>query len=148
MAQTDDVVSTEGPISSLQDAQLDALARSEDASSYIAERQAQEAEGQGQEPETPADERQNRIDEALARARQDTAEARKPNALDLDQQYQNVAREYQQQQLAEQQLQQQQVAAQRYYEARGRCMAQAEQLRQANPQLHARITSNLSGAIS
>jgi hypothetical protein len=145
MADTDDIAPNATPVTP-QDAALDSLSRSEDISGYIAERQAQEAEGQGLEPETPEDERQSRIEQALRRAREDTAEARRSNGngQDLDAQYRDAQAEYQAQLQQEQQAAQQQAAQQNYFEARGRCMAKAEQLRQTNPQAHARITENLS----
>jgi hypothetical protein len=148
MADTDDVLVDSGPTASPQDAQLDALSRSEDVSSYVAERQAQEAEEHLRgaldlKPEASADERQNRIDEALAKAREDTRQAREANGH-LDQEWQQAQAEYQQQQAAEQQAAQQQALTQQYYEARGQCKAKAEQLRQVNPQAHATITQNLS----
>jgi hypothetical protein len=146
MADMDDVVPDGGPIASPQDAQLDALSRSEDISSYVAERQAQEAEGQDLGPETPADERQNRIDEALQKVREDTADARQTNGngLDLDAQYRDAQQEYQAQLQQEQAAAHQQIATQRYYEARGNCMAQAQRLKEMHPQLHATITENLT----
>jgi hypothetical protein len=146
MADTDDIITDGGPTASPQDAKLDALARSEDPTSYIAERQAQEAEEQGTEPETPADERQNRIDQALEKARADTRQAREANGngLDLDAQYRDAQAEYQAQLQQEQQLQQQQRATQAYYEARGQCMAKGEQLRQTHPAVHAKIVENLT----
>jgi hypothetical protein len=145
MADTDDISPTEGPVTQ-QDAALDALSRDEDATRYIEQRRDDLREEQGLEPETPADERENRIDQALRRAREDTAKARQTNGngLDLDQQYQNAAQEYAQQQAAEQQAAQQQALQQQYYEARGRTMAKAEALRQSNPQMHAKITENLT----
>jgi hypothetical protein len=141
MADTDDISPTEGPVTQ-GDAKLDVLARSEDPTSYIAERQAQEAEEQGQEPETPADERQNRIDQALEKAREDSRKARETNGH-LDQEWRDAQAEWQAQQQQEQQAAQQQALQQQYYEARGRCMAKAAQLHQTNPQAHARITENL-----
>jgi hypothetical protein len=145
MADTDDISPAEGPVTQ-SDAALDALSRSEDATAYIQQRQDYLRQEAGLEPETPADERQNRIDQALPRPRQDTAQARQTNGngLDLDAQYRDAQAEYQAQQQAEQQAAQQQALAQTYFEARGRCMAKAESLRQTNPQIHAKITENLT----
>jgi hypothetical protein len=142
MADTDDVIIDGGPIASPEDAQLDALARSEDASSYIAERQAQEAEEQGKEPETPTDERQTRIDEALAKAREDTRQAREANGH-LDQEWQQAQAEYQAQQQAEQQAAQQQEAWRLHNEGRGRLMAENARMKVNHPEMHATISNNL-----
>jgi hypothetical protein len=143
MADTDDISPTEGPVTQ-QDAALDALARSEDVSDY--QRQDDLRQEAGLEPESSEADRTTRIDEALRRARQDTADARQTNGngLDLDTQYRDAQAEWQAQQQAEQQLQQQQAATQAYFEARGLCKAKGEQLRQTNPQAHARITENLT----
>jgi hypothetical protein len=145
MADTDDISPAEGPVTQ-QDAALDALSRSEDATAYIEQRQDDLREEQGLEPETSADERESRIEQALRRVREDTAEARQTNGngLDLDAQYRDAQQEYQAQLQLEQQAAQQQAATQRYYEARGQCMAQAARLREMHPQLHARITENLT----
>jgi hypothetical protein len=142
MADTDDIVIDGGPTASPQDAALDALARSEDATAYIEQRQDDLREEQGLAPQTPADERQNRIDEALARARQDTAEARQTNGngLDLDAQYRDAQAEWQAQQQQELQAAQQQQQVQNYYEARGKCMALNQRLKEMNPQAHTKIS--------
>ena len=125
MADTDDIVTDGGPTASPQDAQLDALSRSEDATAYIEQRQDDLRAEQGLEPETPADERQNRIDQALEKAREDSRKARETKGH-LDQEWQQAE---QAQLQAEQQLQQQQAATQAYFEARGLCKAKGEQLR-------------------
>jgi hypothetical protein len=146
MADTDDVLVDSGPTSSPQDAVLDSLSRSEDATAYIEQRQDDLREEAGLEPESSDADRESRIEQALARARQDTADARQTNGngLDLDAQYRDAQAEWQAQQQAEQQAAQQQLATQRYYEARGQCMAQAQRLKEMHPQLHATITSNLT----
>jgi hypothetical protein len=126
------------------------LAKSEDASAYIEERQNQEAEEQGQEPETPKQDRQNHIEQALEEARARSRQAREQEYA-LDQGLEHAEQEWQQQHQQEQ-FQQQQVAnALAHHEARGRCMERAEQLKRANPVLHKTISDNLnilSGVLS
>jgi hypothetical protein len=119
------------------------LAKSEDASAYIEERQSQDAEEQGHEPETPKDERQSHIERALEEARERSRQAREQEHQ-LDQVLDQAEAEWQQQQALEQQTQQQEAQRLSYHEARGRCMERAEQLKRSNPQLHKTIADNLS----
>jgi hypothetical protein len=146
MADTDDIITDGGPTATPQDAVLDSLSRSEDISEYVAQRQDDLRQEQGLEPETPADERQNRIDQALQKARGDTAKARQTNGngLDLDAQYRDAQAEYQAQQQQEQQAAQQAQQFQNYYEARGKCMALNQRLKEMNPAAHAKIGESLN----
>lgn len=143
MADTDDIVTAESPIATPQDAKLDALSRSEDATAYIQERQDQAVEDAGQEPETPAQERQNRIEEALEIARQQTRKAREESNA-LDQEYAQAEQEWQAQQVQKQQAAQKQADTLAFYEARGRIQERAEYLKQTNPTLHKTIADNLT----
>jgi hypothetical protein len=146
MTDTDDVLVDSGPTSSPQDAVLDSLSRSEDATQYIEQRRDHLREEAGLEPESSEADRESRIEQALRRAREDTADARQTNGngLDLDAQYRDAQAEWQAQQQAEAQAAQQQALTQQYWEARGQCKAKGEALRQTNPQAHARITENLT----
>jgi hypothetical protein len=103
MADTN-ITTNVGPISSAGDAKLDALSRSDDASDYIAERQAQDAEDAGQQlVETPAEARQNKIEAALAEARERTKKAQ-DQSNNLDAEYSRAEQEWLAQQAQEQQL--------------------------------------------
>jgi hypothetical protein len=132
----------ESPPPSPQDAALGALAKSDDATRYIEERQSQEADDQGQEPETPTNGRADRIEQSLEQARERSRQARETEHQ-LDQGLEQAEAEWAQQQQQEQ-IQQQQVAqALAHHEARGRCMERAEQLKRSNPTLHKTISDNL-----
>jgi hypothetical protein len=123
-----------------QDAALTALAKSDDASRYIEERQGQEADGQ--EPETPANGRADRIEQALEEARKRSAEAREQEHQ-LDRGLEQAEREWQAQEQQEQLAQEQYANTLAHHEARGICRARSEQLRQTNPRLHQTISDNL-----
>jgi hypothetical protein len=111
---------------------LDRLARSEDASNYIAERTDLEKEEETGEVETGAA-RAQRIREALEQARKDTASAKQTNGL--DDQLQDAQAQWEQQQQQEQwQLQQ----AEKLLDAtrnEAKFQAHAELLKQNNPQV-------------
>src|SRR5215831_14572961 len=96
---TDDLATpgTETPTTSPQDAALGALAKSEDASAYISERQSQDAEDQGLEPETPKEDRQSHIEKALEEARERSRQAR-DTEHQLDQGLEQAEAEWQAQQ--------------------------------------------------
>ena len=138
-------VSTETPESpppSPQDAALGALAKSDDATRYIEERQSQEDEGQEPERPTNGDARADRIEQSLEQARERSRQAREVETQ-LDRGLEAAEAEWSAQQQQEQ-IQQQQYANQlAHHEARGMCMARAEQLKQTNPALHKTISDNL-----
>ena len=118
------------------------MAKSEDVSAYAAEREARDAEAKGEE--VNGEERVSRIREALDQARADTQHARAQNGLeqplDLDQQFQTAEQEWNQAEVAEQEYEAERQVARN----EGRFMAVAEQLKQANPQAHATMTSHLA----
>jgi hypothetical protein len=136
---------TEAPATtSPGDAALGALAKDDDASAYISERQSQEAEEQGLEPEphTNGADRSNRIETALEEARARSRQAREQEHQ-LDQGLEAAEREWQVQQQQEQAQQAHVTNVLSYHEARGRCMERSEQLKRSNPQLHKTISDNL-----
>jgi hypothetical protein len=142
----DDLVTggTEDPAPSPPgDAALGALAKDDDASRYIEERQSQDAEEHGLEPETPKQERQSHIEQALEEARKRSAEAREQEQQ-LDDGLAAAEQEWQQQQQQEQAAQRQYANQLSYAEAQGRCMERASQLKRSNPQLHKTISDNLA----
>jgi hypothetical protein len=144
MADTDNLqTGTETPTSTPGDVALGALAKSEDATAYIQERQDQDTEDAGQEPETPKEQRQTHIEEALEKAREDTRRAREADSQ-LDREFQEAEQAWQQQQAQEQQAAQKQADMLAFYEARGRIQEQAEYLKQTNPALHKTIADNLT----
>jgi Rad3-related DNA helicase len=118
---------------------LDRLAKSEDASNYIAERADLEREEETGEVETSAV-RAQRIKEALEKARRDTAEAK---ANGLDDQLQNAQAQWEQQQAQEQWAAQQADQLLENTRAEARFQEHASLLKQANPQLWEQITSTL-----
>jgi hypothetical protein len=117
---------------------LDRLARSEDASNYIAERADLEKEEETGEVETGAA-RAQRIREALEEARRDTNEARAQEANGLDQQMQDAQAQWEYQQAEEQR------ASQLLESARneGKFQERATLLKQQNPQVWQEITDTL-----
>jgi hypothetical protein len=129
---------------SQQDAALSALAKSEDASRYIEERQSQNAGDQDIEPERPTngDARADRIEQSLEEARLRSRQAREQEQQ-LDDGLAAAEQEWQQQEQQEQLAQQQYANTLAHHEARGMCMARAEQLKAQNPHLHKTISDNL-----
>ena len=134
---------TPPPSTSPGDAALGALAKDDDACAYISERQSQDAEEQGLEPETPKDERQSHIEKALEEARVRSRQAGEQEQQ-LDDGLAAAEQEWQQQQQQEQAAQQQYAIQLSYAEAQGRCMERASQLKRSNPQLHKKISDNLT----
>jgi hypothetical protein len=135
--------STEAPTPSPPgDAALGALAKDDDATRYIEERQSQEGEEQGQPEKPNGADRQSHIEQALEEARRRSAEARNQER-ELDQGLEQAEREWQAQEQQEQAAQQQYANTLAHHEARGICRARAEQLKAQNPRLHQTITDNL-----
>jgi hypothetical protein len=135
--------STEAPTPSPPgDAALGALAKDDDATRYIEERQSQEGEEQGQPEKPNGADRQSNIEQALEEARRRSAEARNQER-ELDQGLEQAEREWQAQEQQERLAQQQYVNTLAHHEARGICRARAEQLKAQNPQLHKTISDNL-----
>jgi hypothetical protein len=139
---TADTATPESPPPSPQDAALGALAKDDDATRYIEERQSQEDEGQEPERPTNGDGRADRIEQSLEQARERSRQARETESQ-LDQNLDQAEREWQQQEQQEQAAQQQYANTLAYHEARGMCMARAEQLKATNPALHKTISDNL-----
>jgi hypothetical protein len=133
---------TEATTTSPQDAALGALAKDDDATRYIEERQSQEGEEQGQPEKPNGADRSNKIEAALEEARRRSAEAREQERQ-LDQGLEQAEREWHAQEQQEQLAQQQYANTLAHHEARGICRARAEQLKAQNPQLHKTITDNL-----
>ena len=77
---TGDTGTQPDPVQQAKDNALGQMARSEDASAYIAERQDRQREDAGEQ--VNGEDRASRIREALSKARQETAEARQQNGLD------------------------------------------------------------------
>jgi hypothetical protein len=125
-----------------QDAALGALAKDDDASRYIEQRQSQEADDQEPERPTNGDARADRIEQSLEQARERSRQAREQEHQ-LDQGLEQAEREWQAQEQQEQLAQQQYANTLAHYEARGICRARAEQLKQTNPRLHQTISDNL-----
>jgi hypothetical protein len=124
-------------------AALSSLAKDDDASRYIEQRIEQE-NGPSEGPdESEPDTSSNLIEQELERARQRTREAREQSDQ-LDAEYNQAEREWLAQQQVEQQERNRRAAELSYYEARGRCMEQGRRLLQTNPELHKRITDNLT----
>jgi hypothetical protein len=91
-----DDLATGGPTTTPQDAALGALAKDDDASAYISERQAQDQKEQGQlETQNGAD-RSDKIEAALEEARARSRQAREQEQQ-LDQDLSEAERAWQQQ---------------------------------------------------
>jgi hypothetical protein len=119
---------------------LDQLAKSEDASGYIAEREDLEKEEATGEVEAGAA-RAQRIREALEAARKDTNEARQTNGLDAE--LQDAQAQWEQQQAQEQWQAQQTEKLLNDTRNEATFTAHAEMLKQANPQVWQQITVTL-----
>jgi hypothetical protein len=124
------------------DAALGALAKDDDATRYIEERQSQEGDEQGQPETSNGADRSNKIEAALEQARRRSAEARETEHQ-LDQGLDQAEREWKAQEQQEQLAQQQYAQTLAHHEARGICRARSEQLKAQNPQLHKTISDNL-----
>jgi hypothetical protein len=122
-------VSPPDPVQQAKDNALGQMARSEDASAYIAERQDRDREDRGEEIDEG--DRASRIRKALEQARADTTQAR--NGLDqqpdLDTQFQDAQAQWDEAQAQEVQFEQEREAARN----EGRFQAVAENLKQVNP---------------
>jgi hypothetical protein len=136
-------VGTETPTTSPGDVALGALAKDDDATRYIEERQSQEGEEQGQPEKPNGADRQSHIEQALEEARRRSAEARETERQ-LDQGLEQAEAEWAAQQQQEQLQQQQFAQVLNHHEARGICRARNEQLKQTNPRLHQTISDNLT----
>jgi hypothetical protein len=103
MADDLSTVGTETPTTPpAADGALGALAKSDDATRYVEERQSQEAEERGQEPETPTNGRVDRIEQALDEARARSRQAQE-TSQQLDKGLEQAEAEWAQQQALEQQ---------------------------------------------
>jgi hypothetical protein len=123
------------------DAALASLAKSDDATRYIEQRR-DDGEDAGAEPEAPTNGRADKIEQALEEARARSRQAQEVSQQ-LDKGLEQAEAEWAQQQALEKQADQQRANELSYYEARGRTMQRAEQLKQTNPTLHATIANNL-----
>jgi hypothetical protein len=141
----DELEQSVDPITAVKDVALGEMAKSEDATDFIRERQARDAEERGEQ--VNGDDRTVRIRQALQRAQQDTAEARQAAGLngeqppDLNAQYWDAENEWQQEQLAEQEAEQQRTIDRDEARFQGR----AEVLRQQNPALWQQMTDFMAG---
>jgi hypothetical protein len=106
----DELEQSVDPLTAVKDVALGEMAKSDDATDFIRERQARDAEERGEQ--VGGDERTIRIRQALERAQADTAEARQEAGLngeqpDLDSQYWDAENQWQEEQAAEQEAEQQ-----------------------------------------
>jgi hypothetical protein len=130
---------TPDPGMTAQDQALFTLAKDEDAGAYVQERADQLAEENGEKTET----RLSSVEKALEIARAQTREAREQSD-GLDQEYAQAEAEWQAQQAQELEAEKQRASELSYYEARGRCAERGAQLLKANPEIHGKITENLT----
>jgi hypothetical protein len=123
---------------------LGALAKDDDASKYIEERQSQEAEDQGQEPErsTNGDARADRIEQSLEQARERSRQAREQEHQ-LDRGLEQAEAEWAAQQQQERMFEQQRAAELSHAEQRGKCMAFFEDMKRKDPVKHQRAYAHL-----
>jgi hypothetical protein len=134
---------TEAPATSPADGALGALAKSDDATRYIEERQSQEGEGQEPEAPTNGDARADRIEQSLEQARERSRQARETESQ-LDHGLEQAEAEWAQQQQQERMFEQQRAQELTHAEQRGKCMAFFEDMKRKDPVKHHRAYQHLA----
>jgi hypothetical protein len=125
-----------------ESAALSSLAREDDATRYIEQRTQQE-NGPDEGPQDAEAEEPNRVEQALEEARERTRQAREANNQ-LDAEYAEAEQAWLEQQQQEQQAEALKAQERDFDRQWGATQAKNLQLKATNPQLHQRITENLS----